>query len=126
MPPEFNAKAQSRQDATGFFLLRNQETRKHRKDFMVSGLPYGIVLGRAFASLRRCVKRLLPGGPSAKTGRPQGPGQKANGHRKAGRGRIGQPCRKVGRAMAKQSDKIDEEYLLAACWCNGISAQFQP
>ena len=49
--PECNVKAQSRQDATGFFLLRNQETRDHRKDFMVSGLPYGIVLGRAFAVL---------------------------------------------------------------------------
>src|ERR1039458_10854313 len=47
MQPEFNAKAQS-----DFFLLRNQETRNHRKDFMVSGLRYGIVLGRAFAPWR--------------------------------------------------------------------------
>ena len=34
------------------FLLRNQETRNHQKDFMVSGLPYGIVFGCVFASLR--------------------------------------------------------------------------
>jgi hypothetical protein len=59
---EFNAKAQSRQDASGFFLLRNQETRNHRKDFMVSGLPYGIVFGRAFAPWRLCVKSFLPDG----------------------------------------------------------------
>jgi hypothetical protein len=31
------------------FLLRNQETKNHRKDFMVSWLPNGIVFGRAFA-----------------------------------------------------------------------------
>ena len=59
---EFNAKAQSRQDATGFFLLRNQETRNHREDFMVSGLPYGIVFGRAFAPWRLCVISFLPDG----------------------------------------------------------------
>jgi hypothetical protein len=59
---EFNAKAQRCQDATGFFLLRNQETKNHQKDFMVSWLPYEIVLGRAFAPLHLCVKSLLLGG----------------------------------------------------------------
>src|ERR1039458_74606 len=49
---------------------------------MVSGLPYGIVLGRAFARLRLCVKRLLPGGPSAKTD----DGAKSRHHRNAGPG----------------------------------------
>jgi hypothetical protein len=60
MQPEFNAKAQSRQDATGFFYY---ETRNHRKDFMVSGLPDGIVFGRAFASLRLCVISFCKAGP---------------------------------------------------------------
>jgi hypothetical protein len=89
---EVNAKAQSRQDATGFFLLRNQETKNHRKDFMVFWLLYGIVFGRAFASLRLCVKSLLHGG------RLQRPtmGQKASGHARPGRGQIGQPGRNWG------------------------------
>ena len=91
MRTEFNAKAQS-----DFFLLRNQETKNHRKDFMVSWLPYGIVLGRAFAPLRLCVKsfcmmadcKVWPSAwwLTARSGRPQGPGQKANGKRMAGPG----------------------------------------
>src|ERR1017187_4750850 len=64
------------------FLLRNQETKNHRKDFMVSGLRYGIVLGRAFAPWRLCVKSFLP------DGRSQGPGQKANSHARPGWGRM--------------------------------------
>src|ERR1017187_9260938 len=63
------------------FLLRNQETKNHRKDFMVSGLRYGIVLGRAFAPWRLCVKSFLPDGS-------QGLGQKANGHARPGWGRM--------------------------------------
>jgi hypothetical protein len=35
-----------------FFLLRNQETKNQRKDFMVSWLPDEIVFGCAFAPLR--------------------------------------------------------------------------
>jgi hypothetical protein len=62
MRAEFNAKALSRQDAIGIFLLRNQGTRNHRKEFMVSWLLDGIVLGRAFAPWRLCVKSFLPGG----------------------------------------------------------------
>src|ERR1017187_2743398 len=91
MRTEFNAKAQS-----DFFLLRNQETKNRQKDFMVSGLPYGIVLGRAFAPLRLCVKsfcmmadcKVWPSAwwLTARSGRPQGPGQKANGQRMAGPG----------------------------------------
>src|ERR1039458_4061079 len=72
-----------RRPGLGWILsLRNQKTRNHKKDFMVSGLPYGIVLGRAFAPLRLCVKRLLPGGPAAKTD----DGAKSRHHRNAGPG----------------------------------------
>jgi hypothetical protein len=49
---------------------------------MVSWLRYGIVLGRAFAPWRLCVKSFLP------DGRSQGPGQKANGHARPGWGRM--------------------------------------
>jgi hypothetical protein len=49
---------------------------------MVSGLRYGIVLGRAFAPWRLCVKSFLP------DGRSQGPGQKANSHARPGWGRM--------------------------------------
>src|ERR1035441_7425819 len=90
--PECNVKAQSRQDATGFFLLRNQETKNHRKDFMVFWLLYGIVFGRAFASLRLCVKSLLHGGGLQR----RTLGQKASGNARPGGGQIGQPGRNWG------------------------------
>jgi hypothetical protein len=44
------------------FLSRNQKTKNHQKEFMVSWLPDGIVFGCAFAPLRLCVKTLLPVG----------------------------------------------------------------
>src|ERR1039458_7492738 len=92
MQSEFNAKAQSRQDAIGLFLLRNQETRNHRKNLMASWLHYVELF--LVAPLRLCVFALsvfcmmadCKVWPSAKTGRPQGPGQKANRQRKTGPG----------------------------------------
>ena len=88
----------------------------------------------AFASLRY---QFFARWPTAKSGRlhggwPQGlAGRKDRGKRptaiaRPGRGRIGQPCRNWGRAMAKQSGKTGGEYLLVVRWCNGISALFQP
>ena len=92
MQSEFNAKAQSRQDAIGLFLLRNQETRNHRKNLMASWLHYvelflvaplrlGVFALKVFCMMADCKVW-----PAAKTGRPQGPGQKANGQRMAGPG----------------------------------------
>jgi hypothetical protein len=96
MQPEFNAKAQSRQAAIGFFYY---ETRKPRIIGKISWFPGFVMELFLVAPLRFCVFALsvfckvadCKVWPSAwwlaaRSGRPQGPGQKTNGHRKAGPG----------------------------------------
>ena len=60
---------------------------------MVSGLPYGIVLGRAFAPLRLCVKRFLPDGRLQSLAGRKDRGKRPTANARPRRGRIGQPCR---------------------------------
>ena len=63
---------------------------------MVSWLPYGIVFGRVFASLRLCVKSFLPGGRLQRLAGRKDRGKRPTATARPGRGRIGQPCRNWG------------------------------
>ena len=88
----------SRQAATGFFYYETRKSRIIENDFMVPGLPYGIVFSPVFASVREKFFAWWPSAwwLTARSGRTQGPGQKANGYARPDRGRIGQPCRNWG------------------------------
>jgi hypothetical protein len=89
--PEFNAKAQSRQVAIGFFIAKpgNQESAKKSHGFLaslcviflVAPLRLGGLALNVFCLMADCKVWL-----TARSGRAQGPGQKANGQRMAGPG----------------------------------------
>jgi hypothetical protein len=93
---EFNAKAQSRQDAIGFFYY---ETRKPgiieknscfpgfiMKLFLVAPLRLGVFALKVFCMVAACKVWPAAWWLTARSGRTQGPGQKANGQCKAGPG----------------------------------------